>query len=177
MRRFLKLSWHGIPIGIIASILIATVVMAAVYLTVTQTITQTINEPEEPPPPDYGEILAADMILPTVETGDPFSKTVSGGVTVNLGPDGAGKALKMVCTPDTKYTSFDVTITLISRPVGSTVGLYGYGISGGGEISLDLDVAGTYVFDQTIEGTAGNSEGSAGSTVTFTLEDSTTPPR
>ncbi len=48
LKRFIKLSWHGIPIGIIASVLIGTAVLAATYLSVTQTITQEIT-PYVPP--------------------------------------------------------------------------------------------------------------------------------
>ena len=177
MRRFLKLSWRGIPVGLIATILIGTMVLAAAaYLTVTQVITQEITEPA-PPPPDYGEIIAPSIALTSVEAGQSFTKTVVDGVTVDLGPDGAGKALKLACTPDPKYTSFSVTITLTSKPEGSTVGLYGYGITGAGEVSVDLDIPGVYTFDQTIEGRAGSTGGSAQSTITLTLEDSTTPPR
>ena len=177
MRRFLKLSWCGIPIGLIATILISIAVVAvSVYLTVTQVITQEIIEPP-PPPPDYGEITAPSMALPSLQVGQFFITTAEDGVTVNLGPDGAGKALKLSCTPDPKYTSFGVMITLTSKPVGSTAGLYGYSITGAGEVSVDLDLPGLYIFDQTIEGVAGSTAGSAQSTITLTLEDSTTPPR
>lgn len=178
MKRFLKKRWHGIPIGIIASVLIATMVVAAVsYLTVTQIITQDIIEPVEPPPPDYGEITAPSIALTSLEAGESFTRTIVDGVMVDLGPDGAGKALRLACTPDPKYTSFGVTITLTSRPEGSTVGLFGYGITGGGEVSVDLDVPGLYIFDQTITGTAGSATGSAESIVILALEDSTTPPK
>ena len=176
MKRFLKRSWHGIPIGIIASVLIGTMVVAAAYFTVTLTITQEIEEPYVPPPPNYGEILAPDIDLSKVNTNSSFSQTLTGAVVVELGPDGEGKALRMVCTPDPKYTSFGGTITLTSKPEGSDVGLYGYGITGGGEVAIDLDLRGTYIFDLTIEGKAGGTTGSASSTITFTLEDSTTPP-
>ncbi|GAI53245.1 unnamed protein product, partial [marine sediment metagenome] len=161
--------WHGMPLGIIASVLICTAVAAVSYLAVTQTITQEIT--------DYGSITADNIVLDDVAVGENFSQSFSGAVEVDLGPDGAGRALKMVCTPDSKYTSFGVTITLTSKPEGSTVGLYGYGITGGGEVSVDLDIPGLYTFDQTIEGVAGSSTGTATSTVTFTLETSTTPPR
>ncbi len=176
MKRFLRKSWHGIPIGIIATVLIGiTVLAASSYLIVTQTITQDIREAEEPPEPVYGEIIAPSIALPHLHVNKSFTKTVEGGVTVELGPDGAGKALRLVCAPDSLYTSFGVTITLTEKPEGSEVGLYGYGITGGGEVSVDLDLEGTYVFDQTIEGKAGSSAGSAESTITLTLEDSTTP--
>lgn len=174
MKKFFKRTWHGIPIGIIASVLICTVVVAAVYITTTLTITQRITAP--PPPPDYGEILAPDIDLSKVEVGKSFSQTLTGAIVVELGPDGEGKAMRMVCAPDELYTLFDVTATLKERPVDSTVGFYGYGITGGGEVAIDLDVRGTYIFDLTIAGKAGSSTGSASSTITFTLEDSTTPP-
>ena len=177
MKRFLRVRWHGLPIGIITSALIATMVVAAAsYLTVTQVITQRITEPPGPPP-DYGEIIAPSIALTSVETGQSFTKTVVDGVTVDLGPDGAGKALRLSCTPDPKYSSFGVTITLTAKPAGSEVMLAGYGITGAGEVSVDLDVPGVYRFDQTIEGRAGSEAGSAESTITLTLEDSTTPPR
>ncbi|GAI71836.1 unnamed protein product, partial [marine sediment metagenome] len=145
MKRFLRLSWRGIPIGLIASILICTAVVAAgVYFAVTQTITQEIIEEPEP---DYGTITVDTATLPQVYKNGSFSKTIVGGVQVQLGPDGAGKALKMDCTPDSKYTSFGVTITLTDKPAGSGVMLAGYGITGGGVISVDLDVPGLYIFD------------------------------
>jgi len=178
LKRFVKLSWRGIPIGIIASVLIGTVVLAAVYITTTLTITQEIKEPYVPPEKDYGSITAPNIDLSRVSPNSSFSQTLTGAVVVELGPEGEGKALTMVCIPDEKYTSFGGTITLKERPEGSEVGLYGYGITGGGaEVGIDLDVRGTYIFDLTIEGIAGGSTGSAQSTIEFTLEDSTTPPR
>jgi len=176
MKRFLRLSWHGIPIGIIANVLVGTAVLAAVYITATLTITQEIEEPYVPPEKDYGSITAPDIDLSKVAPNSSFSQTLTGAVVVELGPDGEGEALKMVCTPDPKYTLFDVTITLKERPEGSEVPFYGLGITGGGQISVDLDVRGTYIFDLTIAGTAGGSTGSAVSTIDFTLETSTTPP-
>ncbi len=174
LKRFVKLSWRGIPIGIIASVLIGTAVLAASYLIVTQTITQEIVEPT-PPPPDYGEIIAPSIALSSLETGQSFTKTVEDGVTVDLGPDGAGKALRLACSADSLYSYFSVTVTLKERPEGSTVGLYGYSIAGGGEVSIELDVPGLYIFDQTIKGRAGNVAGSVESTITLTLEDSDFP--
>ncbi|GAJ11054.1 unnamed protein product, partial [marine sediment metagenome] len=136
MKRFFKKTWHGIPIGIIASVLIGTAVVAAgVYFAVTQTITQDITKSPEPEP-DYGSITVDTATLNSVEEGKSFSQTFTGAVTVNLGPDGAGKALKLNCTPDPKYTSFGVTITLTSKPADSDVMLAGYGITGGGVISV-----------------------------------------
>ncbi|GAI17158.1 unnamed protein product, partial [marine sediment metagenome] len=106
LKRFIKLRWHGIPLGIIASVLICTVVAAASYLIATQTITQDIK--------DYGSITADDIALGDVAVGENVSQSFSGAVEVNLGPDGAGKALRMVCDADSLYASFDVTITLTS---------------------------------------------------------------
>ncbi|GAI47847.1 unnamed protein product, partial [marine sediment metagenome] len=55
MKRFLRKSWHGIPIGIIATVLIGTAVVAvSIYLTTVLTITQEIKEPYVPPEKDYG---------------------------------------------------------------------------------------------------------------------------
>jgi len=178
MKRFLRRRWHGLPIGIIASVLIGTAVLAATaYFTVTQIITQDITEPYVPPEEDYGIILAPDIDLSKVATNSSFSQTLTGAVIVELGPDGAGEALKLVCVPDPLYTSFGVTITLTSKPEGSGVMLAGYGITGAAEVSIDLDLEGTYIFDQTIEGVAGSETGSASSTITLTLEESTTPAR
>jgi len=115
------------------------------------------------------------MVLPTVEMGQPFTKTVTDGVRVELGPDGVGKALRMTCDADEKYASFGVTITLTSKPTDSEVPSYGLSVSGGGEVAVELDVVGTYLFNQTIDGVAGNTFGSASSTVTFTLEESDFP--
>jgi hypothetical protein len=176
MKRFFKLSWKGIPIGIIATVLLCTVVVAAVWVTTTLTITQEIKEPYVPPEEVYGSITAPDIDLSQVAPNSSFSQTLTGAVVVELGPDGEGKAMRMVCTADEKYTSFGGTITLKERPADSTVGLYGYGITGGGAaVAIDLDVRGTYIFDLTVEGKAGSEAGSASSTITFTLEDSTTP--
>jgi hypothetical protein len=176
LKRFVKLSWKGIPIGIIASVLIGTVVLAAVFITVTQTITQKIVEPEPEPVYDYGEIVAPNIALSNLETGKSFTRTIVGGVTVDLGPDGAGAALRLSCNASPLYSSFDVEITLTDKPEGSEVWLVGYSVSGGGEVSIELDLPGLYIFDQTITGKAGGGAGSAQSTITLTLEESTFPP-
>ena len=177
MKRFFKKTWKGIPIGIIATVFLCTAVLAAtVYFTAILTITQEIKEPWEPPPPDYGEVLAPDIDLSKVDAGSSFSQTLTGAIVVNLGPDGEGELLRMVCAPDDLYTDFDVTATLTDKPEGSGVGLYGYGITGGGEVGIQLDLRGTYIFDLTIAGKAGNTLGAASSTITFTLEEYTGPP-
>ncbi|MBA7500012.1 hypothetical protein ES704_02764 [subsurface metagenome] len=177
MRRFLKLSWHGIPIGIIASALVGTAVVAAgVYFAVTQTITQEIiTEPEPEPEPEYGTITVDTAALPQVYAGKSFTKTIVGGVQVDLGPDGAGKGLKLECTASELYDSFDVNIFLTSAPNGSEVGPYGYGVSGGGIVIIGLDLPGLYIFDQEISGRAGSATGTATSTITFTLVDHWSP--
>lgn len=173
MKKILHMKWFSIPITVFLVLVLTAgaAIATGPFLTTEQTITQQINER----PLDYGSISALDISLDDVEVGKTFTKTYLSSVIVDLGPDGAGKALRMVCNADSLYTSFDVTITLISKPVGSEVGLYGYGITAGGEVAIDLDVAGTYTFDQTLLVTAGSSTGDATSTVTFTLEDSTTP--
>ncbi len=177
LKRFIKRSWHGVPIGIIASVLLCTAVVAAgAYLTTTLTITQEIKEPYVPPEKDYGVILAPDIDLSGVDAGSSFSQTLTGAVVVELGPDGEGEALKLVCDPDEKYTLFDVTLMLKERPEESEVPFYGIGITGGGQASVDLDVRGTYIFDLTIAGIAGSELGPAESIITLTLEESTTPP-
>lgn len=171
MRNFLKKRWHRIPVALVSAVLVIALVaggaFAAILTETPQTITQEITEPSS--------IAVADINLDSVVAGGSVSKSLRNAVVVNLESDGVGKALRMVCNADPLYTSFDVTITLTSKPAGSSVILAGYGITGGGAISVDLDVAGTYTFDQTIEVTTGSTPGAATSTVTFTLEDSTTP--
>ncbi|MBA7586647.1 hypothetical protein ES708_28650 [subsurface metagenome] len=178
MKRLFMKRWLGIPFfGIILSVVMAGAILAATWLTVTQTITQEIEEPYVPPEEDYGSITALDLDLSKVDKNSSFSRTLTGAVVVELGPDGEGKALAMVCNPDPKYTLFDVTITLKERPEGSEVPFYGLGITGGAGISIDLDQRGTYIFDLKIAGKAGSETGTAESTIIYTLEDSTTPPR
>jgi len=175
LKRFIKLSWKGIPIGIIVTVLIGTAVLATVLISVTQTITQEIEEPYVPPE-DYGEVTVLDLALSKVDTNSSFSRTLTDAVVMELGGDGEGKGLKIVCNADPLYSSFGGTITLTSKPDGSEVGLYGYGITGGGEVTIQLDVRGTYLFDLTVAGTTGSEIGSATSTITYTLEDTWFPP-
>lgn len=174
MKRFLKKRWHSIPVAMVSVLLVLTLIAggafaAEAFITTEQSITQMVEE-------DYGTITAPAIELPNVKVGKSFTETYSNAVTVELGPSGVGKEFRMSATASDLYTSFDVTITLISKPEGSEVGLYGYGISGGGIIGIQLDVEGTYIFDQTIEVTAGSTSGTAESTVTFTLEEYTGPP-
>ncbi len=105
MKRFFKKKWHGIPIGIVASILVGTAVLAAILIGVTQTITQEITEPYVPPPPDYGSITAGPLTLDSVEAGKNVSQSFPGAVTVLVGPDGVGKYLhlKLNSTTDLQF--------------------------------------------------------------------------
>ncbi|GAI55325.1 unnamed protein product, partial [marine sediment metagenome] len=166
LKRFIKLSWHGIPIGIIASVLIGAAVLAATYITVTQTITQEITEPE--PPPDYGGIVAPTMALPKLETGKSFTKVLPDGVVVTR--KGYDVAFEMALTSDPLYTNFGVELILTGKPSGSDLVIgTGYAVSGGASVGVNLDIAGTYTFTETITGTAGSAPGTATSTVVFTL--------
>ncbi|MBA7694560.1 hypothetical protein ES703_103171 [subsurface metagenome] len=176
MKSFLRKRWHGLPVGIVTAILLVCLLtgsaIASTYIVEDQTITQTITEP----PPDYGTITAIPIDLDDVIAGKSFSQTFDGAVVVELGPDGVGQEFRMSMTPSSLYTSLDVTITLVEKPVNSEVGMYGYGISDGGLVGIQLDVEGTYTFDQTISGTAGDTAEAASSTVHFTLETYTGPP-
>lgn len=176
MKQLLKKRWHRVPVALISAFLMVGLLTGGVFAALpatVQPVTQGVVMTY-----DYGTITANAIELPNVKVGDTRSKTFPGAVVVELGVDAVSLpgALKMVCDADPLYDSFDVTITLTDKPAGSTVGLYGYGISAGGEVSIDLDVAGTYTFDQTIEVTAGSIPGPATSTITFTLIESTTPP-
>ncbi|MBA7567360.1 hypothetical protein ES708_09071 [subsurface metagenome] len=172
LRRFIKLSWHGIPIGIIASVLICTAVVAAAYIGVTQTITQKITEPYVPPPPDYGEIIAPEIALANLETGKTFTKVVTDGVTVDLKADGAGKTFNIAPDPSELYTFFSVELVLTDKPAESqkTIGM-GWKAVNQARVGTTLDAVGLYTFTETIKVTAGNAPGTATSTVAFTLEE------
>ncbi|MBA7591464.1 hypothetical protein ES708_33622 [subsurface metagenome] len=167
LKRFFKLSWKGIPIGIIASILLCTMVVAASYFAVTQTITQKITE--APTPPDYGEIVAPSVSLPNLVVGKSFEKDFPNGVVVTR--KNYDVAFEMALTSDPLYTSFGVELILTGKPQGSDLVIgTGYAVSGSASVGVDLDIAGIYTFDETITGTAGNSPGTATSTVVFTFE-------
>ncbi|GAI88696.1 unnamed protein product, partial [marine sediment metagenome] len=119
MKRFLKKRWHGIPIGIIASILITGIVVAGTLIGVTQTITQEITEP----PKDYGSITADPITLNSVYVGKNVSQSFSGAVVVVVGPDGVGKYLHLkLNTTSDLYQWCGVTLTSLpgDNPVGKT---------------------------------------------------------
>lgn len=174
MKSFLKRKWHRLPVGIITVILLTSLVAGSVFaatplITTDQIVTQTLVK-------DYGTITAPAIVLTDVRPESDFSQTLDDYIIVELGPDGVGQEFRMSATPSDLYTSFNVTITLIDKPEGSEVGLYGYGISGGGVVGIQLDVAGTYTFEQTVSGTAGSDEGKATSTVHFALVEYEGPP-
>lgn len=164
-----KIFGKSIPLLAIIAIITVGLVSAAVYISVTQYITQDIT-----PELDYGTITAPSFNLPNMAVSD--SITHSQEVTVDLTALGVGKEFSMAMESDALYTNFDVTIQCTSKPAGSDVPTYGLGISGGGVIGIQLDVAGLYTFTETIEATAGNNEGTAESTITFSLVDYEGPP-
>jgi hypothetical protein len=171
LKRFVKLSWCGIPIGIIASVLICTAVLAAViYLTVTQVITQEIVGPT--PPPDYGEIIAPNIALTHIQTGHSFSKTFVDGVTVDLKSDGVGTTFNIDPNQSPLYTFFSVELVLTDMPDEShLVEGMSWKAVGGARVGFTLDAVGLYTFTETIKVTAGDATGSAQSTVILTLEE------
>ncbi|GAI69060.1 unnamed protein product [marine sediment metagenome] len=171
MKRFLRKRWHGIPIGLIATIFICTAVVAAgAYITVTQTITQEIVTPE--PPPDYGEIVAPEIAFSNLETGKSFTKVFINGVTVDLKAAGAGKSFNVTPAPSELYANFKLELVLIDKPAdsGLTIGM-GLEVGGSGAAGVNLDAVGLYTFTETITVTAGSTPGMATSTVAFTLEE------
>lgn len=171
MKRFLKKRWHGIPIGIIASVLIGTAVLAAVVITATQIFHQEIISPE--PPPDYGSITSGEFNLDDVVAGTAFTDT-PGGVWVDLGSDGVGKNLHLILDDTTTGLYEAYTVEMVSpaaaNPTGKVITLT---VSKGGTLdaSVALPTAGTYIFDFNISGTAGAVIGSPDVTVNVTLDD------
>jgi len=162
LKRFFKLSWKGIPIGIIASVLVCTVVVASLYLSRTQTITQTILEPE--PEPEYGSITAPDIDLQNlVAGGQGFASVFPNHVVVELGPDGAGKHLWLELDEDPLYAEYEVKLVCkLSAdeavvPVGTTiiVDMTNW------RKSIPLGGVGTYTFDEYIHLTTGSGWGEA----------------
>jgi len=161
-KRFIKLSWKGIPIGIIASVLIGIAVAAAIYVSTTQVITQTITEPPEPK--DYGTVTAPDIALQNlVAGGQGFSQVFPNHVEVVLGPDGAGYHLWVELDEDLLYSAYEVKLVCKTSvdegivPIGTTVivDMVNW------RTSVPLGSAGTYVFDQYINLTTGAAWGEA----------------
>jgi len=171
MRKLIHKKWLSIPVTVFLVLVLTTgaVFASGAYITTDQTVTQTVEY-------DYGTITAPTIELANVKVGESITEIYMEAVVVDLGSSGVGKEFRMSATPSPLYTSFDVTITLVDRPDGSEVGLYGYSISGGGLVGIQLDVEGTYTFEQTISVTAGNEAGTATSTINFTLEEYTGPP-
>ncbi|MBA7625708.1 hypothetical protein ES703_33140 [subsurface metagenome] len=181
LKRFIKLSWKGIPIGIIATVLIGTAVLAAVLLSVTQTITQEIK-PYVPPPPDYGSITADDIILDDFIIGDSsVSQSFPGAVTVVVKSDGVGKYLhlKLNSTSDL-YEWCGVTlrsyvgdnpITGMNLLINVTYGELGGSPRDYPHCSVQLTEPGTYTFEQTVGAIPEGTLGTAEVKVDITLED------
>ncbi len=166
LKRFIKLSWHGIPIGIIATVLIGIAVAASLYISTTQIITQTI-EPE-PPPKVYGTITAPDINLdefgpPLYAGGQSFGSVFPNHVAVELGVDGAGKHLWLELAADALYAEYEVKLTcresadLAVVPIGTEVIVD----MTNWRTSIPLGVAGTYRFDEFIHLKTGPTAGSA----------------
>lgn len=166
MKRFFKKTWYGIPIGIIASVLIGAAVLAALYFSITQTITQTI-EPA-PPPPDYGTIDAPDINLddfgPTLVTGgQSFGSVFPNHVVVELGPDGAGKHLWLELDESALYAEYEIKLVCKESadeavvPIGKTVIVD----ETNWRTSIPLGIAGTYTFDEYIHLKTGSVAGAA----------------
>lgn len=182
MRKFLRKRWLGIPIGVIAVVVLAgTVALASILLTETQTITQDIIEPA-PPPPDYGSITANPIAMGSLVIGESVYQPFPDAVTVVVRPDGVNKYLhlKLDAASANLYTDYRVTLTtaLGSCPEGSDPIYLVVVLSGDGavhEVSQQLTVAGTYTFAETIHATAGSTPGSADVKVTITLEDDPVP--
>lgn len=180
LKRFIKLSWHGIPIGIIASVLVGTAVVAGILLGVTQTITQEIKE-EPAPPPDYGSITAEDIILDDVIVGNSVSQSFPGAVTVVVGPDGVGKYLHLkLNTTSDLYEWCGVTlrshvgdnpITGMNLLINVTYGELGGQPRDFPHCSVQLTEPGTYIFEETVGAIPGSTLGTAEVTVDITLED------
>lgn len=155
MKQFLKKKWHRIPVGIMLAVLavclLAGGAFAAVVLETTQTITQTITEP--PPPPDYGTITAPDLDLQDlVAGGQSFGSVFPNHVTVELGPDGAGKHLWLELDEDILYAEYEIKLVCkVSAdegvvPVGTEiiVDMTNW------RTSIPLGNAGEYIFDEFI---------------------------
>jgi len=164
MKKFFKRSWKGIPIGIIATVLIGVAVVAALHFSVTQTITQTINEP--PPPPEYGNIIAPALDLDDlVAGGQSFGGVWPNHVEVYLGTDGAGKHLWLELGEDLLYAEYEVKLVCkVSAdegvvPVGTTVIVD----ETNWRTSIPLGIAGTYTFDEFIHLKTGSDWGEASS--------------
>jgi len=169
LKRFIKLSWRGIPIGIIATALITTVVLAAVIITAVQTITQDIVEKPAPVEP---EIVAAAIDLPNVYENHSFTWEAVAPVRVTSMV--ADRYLKLALADPSAYSTFSVELVLESKPAGSAlvVGTTAITVDEGTLTgNLQLDVAGEYTFTETVAGVAG-SAGSASIDLTLTLEDS-----
>lgn len=162
MKKLLKKKFLGIPMAVVAVILVAAVALAALYISHTQTITQTILEP--PPPPDYGTITVPDLDLQDlVAGGQSFGSVFPNHVVVDLGPDGAGKHLWLELDEDVLYAEYEVKLVCkVSADEGvvpiSTeviVDMVNW------RTSIPLGVAGTYTFDEFIHLKTGAAWGEA----------------
>ena len=188
MKRFLKKRWHGIPIGIIAVLILAGIVAAGTYLCVTQTITQKIT--------DYGSITIAEpnLTLSDIKVGDSIAwpnnpeqwNDAKGAVTVDVGSDGVGKWLHIRLDSNTTdlYDAYMVGLysPAAQNPMNEIINLqvrFGMGreplpdpdFPDILEASVQLTKLGTYTFNESVLGIAGNTPGTPKVKVTITLED------
>ncbi len=167
LKRFIKLSWKGIPIGIIATVLIGIAVAASLYISTTQLITQTIHEPL--PEPEYGTITAPDINLDEFigvkvrAGGMSFGSVFPNHVTVELGSDGAGKHLWLELDASDLYAEYEVKLVCqvtadeTAVPIGKTIIVD----ETNWRSSIPLGATGTYTFDQFIHGKTGSVAGAA----------------
>ena len=167
MKRFLRKRWHGIPIGIIASILIGTAVLATVVISVTQVITQEVVEEPVPPEPS---IVAEGFALPSAYEYQAFTWEAIDPVLVSPVVD--GRYLSLVLTADAGYTDLEVTLTCTDSPDPGAVPLDTVIVVNKTtpETDLLLGGAGTYTFSQKVTGTVGPA-GSLTSTLVVAIED------
>ncbi len=156
LKTFVKLSWRGIPIGIIASVLVVVVVVAAVVISALQTITQEVVVQPAPPEPS---VVAAGFALPAVYEDETF--TWEAGNPVLVSPVTSGRYLSIVLTADPGYADLEVTLTitaspdLVVVPIGTAIVVDKTG-AGTNTNQLLLGGAGTYAFSEKVTGTVGS---------------------
>ncbi|MBA7707314.1 hypothetical protein ES703_116184 [subsurface metagenome] len=177
--KLFKKRWHRLPIGILTVMLLACLVAGsafAAFSPVTQTITQEITEPPTP-----SSITADPITLPDVVAGESWGcQAFPGAVVVVVGDGDANKYLHLRID-DTTTGAYDVfagniTSKAEDNPMGSLVALgVTYTQTGPApnilEASFLLTKEGTYTFEQTVCGIAGNTPGSQEVKWIYTLED------
>jgi len=170
LRKLLKKRFLGIPMAVIAVILVTAVALATILIgPVTQTITQTITEP--PVVYDYGTIeQPGNILLNNVVAGESGTETFPGAVIVHLGPDGVGKYLHITLSGDLgSYDGwYDVTLKSEGCPMGTVE--FHAGLSAL-DASYQLTLEGTYIFSQKVQYDAGDTPGPAIVSANFSLQD------